>query len=100
MVSLLLFILNGSFPYLYIKKLGLGFGNNTDWTSLDPAIVSYRQFPTYNNYGSGFDQNEFHPNLPGIGVNSHMNDFHYNPQPQNMGLGKIYDTKQISKQFR
>lgn len=25
-----------------------GFGNlNSDWTTLDPAIVSYRQFPTF-----------------------------------------------------
>lgn len=28
----------------------LGYGNNfsSDWTSLDPAIVSFRQFPQYN----------------------------------------------------
>lgn len=68
-----------------------GYGNSTDWTTMDPAIVSYRQFPTYNNYGSAFEQNEFHPNMAGLGGNSHMNDFHFNPQPQqNMGLGEIF----------
>lgn len=68
----------------------MGYGNNGDWTTLDPAIVSYRQFPTYN-YGSAFEPTDFHPNLPGLGGNSHMNDFHFNPQPQNLGLGFAFD---------
>lgn len=24
-----------------------GYGNMNDWTSMDPAIVSYRQYPSY-----------------------------------------------------